>query len=151
MPILCAAEARAEPEVLAHMKAKSNGLYLYRSPKFLSAEHGDKPRERFPSTKLSESAVRNWLNSKAQPLVGLYSSSTKERYSGGQYYAPADGAAAFSGDTMSEFARAFLAGELTPYEKPEPEPAAGGGDEDLSDSDDDYGGGDEDDEYKDEA
>jgi hypothetical protein len=40
---------------------------------------------------------------------------------GGQYYAPADGAAAFSGDTMSEFARAFLAGELTPYEKPEPE------------------------------
>jgi len=70
---------------------------------------------------------------------------------GGQYYAPADGAAAFSGDTLSEFARAFLAGELTPYEKPEPEPAAGGDDEDLSDNDDDYGGGDEDDEYKDEA
>jgi len=211
----------AAPDVLAKLKSKTGGLYLYRSPKFLSAEHGDKPRERFPSTKLSESAVRNWLNSKAQPLVGLYSSSTKERYSGatlvvffnldfaknakgvsyvlkrarkaaaklkgklavavasstdlsyelgdyglptdkpntilmgisagGQYYAPADGAAAFSGDTMSEFARAFLAGELTPYEKPEPEPAAGGGDEDLSDSDDDYGGGDEDDEYKDEA
>jgi len=72
----------AAPDVLAKLKSKTGGLYLYRSPKFLSAEHGDKPRERFPSTKLSESAVRNWLNSKAQPLVGLYSSSTKERYSG---------------------------------------------------------------------
>jgi hypothetical protein len=66
--------------VLAHMKAKSNGLYLYRSPKFVSKEHGDRPRERFPSDKLSESAVSNWLSAKAQPLVGLYSSTTKDRY-----------------------------------------------------------------------
>jgi len=70
-----------EPEVLAHMKAKSNGLYLYRSPKFVSKEHGDRPRERFPSGKLTDSAVSNWLSAKAQPLVGLYSSSTKDRYS----------------------------------------------------------------------
>ena len=33
---------------------------------------------------LGKTALYNayWLNSKAQPLVGLYSSSTKERYSG---------------------------------------------------------------------
>ena len=33
------------PEVLAKLKSKGNGLYLYRSPKFVSKEHGDRPRE----------------------------------------------------------------------------------------------------------
>ena len=67
------------PEVLAKLKSKAGGLYLFRSPKFVSAEHGDRPRERFPSDKLSESAVTNWLQSKAQPLVGLFSTSTSTR------------------------------------------------------------------------
>lgn len=71
------------PEVLAKLKAKSEGLYLYRSPRFLSKEHGDRPRERFPSSTLSQSAVSNWLAAKAAPLVGLFSSDTKERYVGG--------------------------------------------------------------------
>ena len=71
------------PEVLAKLKAKSDGLYLYRSPRFLSKEHGDRPRERFPTSTLSQSAVSNWLASKAAPLVGLFSSDTKERYIGG--------------------------------------------------------------------
>ena len=69
------------PELLEKFKASKNGgLFLYRSPKFVSKEHGDKPRERFPSDKWSESAVQNWLKAKAQPLVGLFSTSTKERY-----------------------------------------------------------------------
>jgi len=71
-----------EPEVLAKLKAKGDALFLYRSPKFISKEYGDRPRERFPSTKLSESAVTNWLNAKAQPLVGKYSSQTSDRYKG---------------------------------------------------------------------
>ena len=40
----------------------SSALYLYRSPRFLSTEAGDKPRERFPAEKLSDSGVSNWLN-----------------------------------------------------------------------------------------
>jgi len=71
------------PEVLAKLKAKSEGLYLFRSPRFISQEHGDRPRERFPSSTLSQSAVSNWLASKAAPLVGFFSSDTKERYIGG--------------------------------------------------------------------
>jgi len=70
------------PDVLAKLKSKAGGLYLYKSPQFLSVEHGDRPRERFPSDKLSESAVSNWLKAKAQPLVGLFSSSTSTRYEG---------------------------------------------------------------------
>ena len=48
----------------------------------LSKEHGDRPRERFPSAALTQSAVSNWLASKSQPLVGLFNSDTKERYVG---------------------------------------------------------------------
>jgi len=65
------------------LKQKSSmGLYIYRSPKFLSPDkaHGDRPRERFPSDKLTESAVGNWLAAKTQPLVGQFSSTTKDRY-----------------------------------------------------------------------
>lgn len=69
-------------EVLAKIKCKTSGLFLYKSPKFLSKEHGDKPRERFPSEKLNEGAVSKWLKAKAQPLVGQYSSTTKDRYTG---------------------------------------------------------------------
>ena len=101
--------------MLAKLKAKGDGLYLYRSPRFvskertltrtltlaptqtltltltptltrtptLSQEHGDRPRERYPSSTLSQSAVSNWLAAKAAPLVGLFSSDTKERYVGG--------------------------------------------------------------------
>jgi hypothetical protein len=69
-----------EPALLSKLKVKSGSLFLYRSPKFLSKEHGDRPRERFPSDALSESAVTNWLNTKAQPLVGQFSMSTKARY-----------------------------------------------------------------------
>lgn len=72
----------SSPEVLAKLKCKNSGLFLYRSPKFVSVKDGDRPRERFPSDKLSESSVANWLASKAQPLVGLYSFSTKDRYKG---------------------------------------------------------------------
>jgi hypothetical protein len=69
------------PEVLEKLKQKSSlGLYIYRSPKFLSKEHGDRVRERFPSDKLTTSAVENWLATKTQPLVGQYSSATKDRY-----------------------------------------------------------------------
>jgi len=70
----------SSPEVLEQLKSKAGGLYLFRSPKFLSTEHGDRPRERFPSDKWSESAVSNWLKAKAQPLVGLYNSQTSSRY-----------------------------------------------------------------------
>jgi len=70
------------PDVLAKLKCKSSGLFLYRSPRFVSKEHGDRPRERFPSDKLTESAVTSWLSAKAQPLVGQYSSTTKDRYKG---------------------------------------------------------------------
>ena len=55
---------------------------LTRTPT-LSQEHGDRPRERYPSSTLSQSAVSNWLAAKAAPLVGLFSSDTKERYVGG--------------------------------------------------------------------
>ena len=72
-----------DPDVLAKLKQKSKaGLYLYRSPKFLSKEHGDRPRERYPSEKLTNDGVTNWLNAKAQPLVGKYSSMTQDRYKG---------------------------------------------------------------------
>jgi protein disulfide isomerase len=71
------------PEVLAKLKSKNGGLYLYRSPRFVSKEHGDRPRERFPSASLSEATVSTWLADKAQPLVGLFSSDTKSRYLGG--------------------------------------------------------------------
>ena len=68
------------PEVMEKLKCKKNGLFLYRSPKFISTKDGDRPRERFPSDTLSESAVSNWIAAKAQPLVGMFSSSTKDRY-----------------------------------------------------------------------
>lgn len=72
-----------EPAVLAVLKQKSkSGLYLYRSPKFLSKEHGDRARERYPSDKLSSDGVTNWLNAKAQPLVGQFSMTTQDRYKG---------------------------------------------------------------------
>ena len=64
--------------VMAALKAKPGGLYLYRSKKFLA--DGERPRERFPSGHLTESAVQNWLKAKAMPLVGMFSSMTKERY-----------------------------------------------------------------------
>jgi len=70
------------PEVLAKLKCKSQGLFLYRSPKFVSPKDGDRPRERFPSAELSDSAVSNWLKAKAQPLVGIFNHNTKERYAG---------------------------------------------------------------------
>mmetsp|Transcript_61375 Transcript_61375/g.102151 ORF Transcript_61375/g.102151 Transcript_61375/m.102151 type:complete len:349 (+) Transcript_61375:81-1127(+) len=69
-----------EPEVLAKLKSKNGGLFLYRSPRFVSSEHGDRPRERYPSATLNEQAVANFLSAKAQPLVGQYSSTTKDRY-----------------------------------------------------------------------
>ena len=203
--------------VLAKLKAKSDGVYLYRSPRYISAEHGDRPRERFPGKTVSESAMRNWLTAKAQPLVGEYNFKTKERYTqpvlvvymnldvaqnaksvayvlkrarkaaagfkadgkrlsvavasllepelkdfglvstnknsdilmglvdGDTYYRPAggDGAGkvAFSAGALAEFARGFLAGELTPYEKPEEEykddEATGGeGDDDFAEEGD---------------
>jgi len=196
------------PEVLEKLKCKKAGLFLYRSPKFLSKKDGDRPRERFPSDTLTESAVKNWLSAKAQPLVGLFSSSTKERYKGAvlvvflnldfekngqsveyvlkrarkaaaalkkegkplaiavarlsdmnyeladygltstkptadilmglrvgsdynfKYYSSATyfdekgTSAAFSGKTLSAFADAYLAGELTPYVKPDEPPPA---------------------------
>jgi len=199
------------PEVLEKLKSKAGGLYLFKSPRFVSKEHGDRPRERFPSDTLTENAVSNWLSSKAQPLVGMYSSSTKDRYkgpvlvifmnldfdanskgvtyvlkrarkaavalkgklsiavasvsdmsyelsdfgltskseksdmlmgisAGGQYYGAAEGTA-FSAKALTAFADAFLAGELTPYEKPPYEPPAGDDGEGESEAnyDDDVG------------
>lgn len=70
------------PEVLAKLKCKKSGLFLYRSPKFISVKDGDRPRERYPSDTFSDSAVSNWLAAKAQPLVGMYSHSSKDRYKG---------------------------------------------------------------------
>jgi len=181
-----------DAEVLSKLKSKTGGLYLYRSPKFLSVEHGDRPRERFPSTKFTPDAVTNWLEAKAQPLVGPYSMQTKDRYktpvltifmnldfdknaksvayvlkrarkvaaglkgklavsvgslsemsyemesygltstksvdilmgirSGYEYYGLSD--KAFSKDSLTAFAKKFLAKELSPYVKPEEPPAA---------------------------
>ena len=70
----------SSPEVMAKLKCKKNGLFLYRAPKFVSVKDGDRPRERFPSDTLTQSAVANWIAAKAQPLVGQFSHSTKERY-----------------------------------------------------------------------
>jgi len=189
------------PELLEKLKVKKSGLFLYRSPKFMSTKDGDRPRERFPSDTLSESAVTNWLAAKAQPLVGLYNHNTKDRYksavalvflnldfekqsknieyvlkrarkvaaslkgkklaiavasstdmsyelgdyglksksaneilmgikSGSDYYSAVSffegsgSSSAFSGKSLSSFADAFLAGKLTPYEKPEEPPPA---------------------------
>jgi len=72
----------AAPDVLEKLKSKNGGLYMYRSPRFVSKDHGDRPRERFPSATLSETTVSNWLGEKAQPLVGQYSYTTKTRYLG---------------------------------------------------------------------
>jgi len=179
-------------EVMEKLKSKTGGLYLYRSPFYVSKEHGDRARERFPGENLNEAAVGHWLASKAQPLVGEFSSTTRSRYQSAvliifmnldfemssksvnyvlkrarkvavglkgklaiavasitsmsyklsdygltstkdsdillaiqagpddsalKYGAPAD--KAFSGDTLSAFANAYLAGELTPYQSPE--------------------------------
>jgi len=201
------------PEVLEKLKCKKTGLFLFRSPKFLSTKDGDRPRERFPSDTLSETAVSNWLVKKAQPLVGLFSSSTKERYKDGvlvifmnldfekndkgvkyvlkrarkaaaalkgkklaiavgalsdfsyeladyglvaskggndilmgikagsdyygatAYFDEKGTSAGFSGTTLTAFADAYLAGELTPHVKPEEPPPAG--------DDDEYKGGEE--------
>lgn len=68
--------------VLERLKSKTGGLYLYRSPYYLSKEHGDRPRERYPGDSLSEGAVSDWIGKKAQTLVGEYSSSSTERYKG---------------------------------------------------------------------
>jgi len=207
-------------DVMTAMKAKkAGGIYVYKSPRFVSAEHGDRPRERFPAAVASGPALTNWLSAKAQPLVGLYSTSTKERYKGpvlviylnldfeqnlkgvnyvlkrarkaagalkpklavavanladatyeledygltstkpksdilmgisqptGPYeskkYAPPAEASAFSAAAMSEFARAFLAGELEAYEKPPPSDDGSAGDGEGYNEDDDYSGGDE--------
>ena len=68
------------PEVLEKLKSKAGGLYVYRSPKLLSKDAGDRPRERFPSDTWNENAVSNWLAAKSQPLVGYYSATTSSRY-----------------------------------------------------------------------
>jgi len=67
-------------DVLEKLKVKSNGIFLYRSPKFVSTEHGDRPRERFPSDTFAEATLSSWVKAKAQPLVGKWSYATKERY-----------------------------------------------------------------------
>ena len=198
-----------EPVVLERLKSKAGGLYLYRSPKLLSPEHGDKPRERYPSGKLNVAAATNWIQTKAQPLVGLYNSKTAERYRQStvvifmnanfetnaknvkyvlkrarkvavglkgklsvalspssemswdlkdfglevpkpssdirvgirtaddghsrKYYGSAE--TTFSEKNLQAFADDFLAGKLTPYERPDPPPPPPYGDEDDKDAD----------------
>lgn len=68
------------PELLKKLKLTSGGLYLYRSPHWISKEHGDRTRERFPGDKLTTTAVSHWAETKVQPLVGQYSAETSERY-----------------------------------------------------------------------
>merc|ERR1712087_113527 len=67
-------------DVLEKLKVKKNAVLLYRSPRYLSEKYGDRKRERFPSTKLTESSMKNWLLSNAQPLVGQYTYNSKARY-----------------------------------------------------------------------
>jgi len=69
-----------DAKVLEKLKVKTSAVYLYRSPRFVSEKYGDRKRERFPSAKLSETAMKNWLTANAQPLVGQFSYTTKERY-----------------------------------------------------------------------
>lgn len=69
------------PEILEKLKQKSKvGVYLYKAPKFVSKEHGDRLRERYPSDNLVVDGMTNWLDAKAQPLVGQYTSTTSARY-----------------------------------------------------------------------
>jgi len=68
------------PAVLERVKAKNGGVFIYRAPNFVSEKYGDRPRERFPSARLTNPAVKNWLLAKTQPLVGGYTYSSKERY-----------------------------------------------------------------------
>lgn len=70
------------PALLEKMKSKAGGLYLYRSPRYVSKEHGDRPRERYPSDTYAQGPVVHWLNTRAQPLVGEFNFNTKERYTG---------------------------------------------------------------------
>jgi protein disulfide isomerase family A protein 3 len=67
-------------EVLEKLKVKKEAVLLYRSPRYLSEKYGDRKRERFPSTKLAEASLKNWLLSNAQPLVGQYTHTSKGRY-----------------------------------------------------------------------
>jgi len=182
------------PAVMEKLKLKAGSVYLYRAPRYVSKEFGDRPRERFPGDNLTQSAASHWLSIKAQPLVGEYSSTTQDRYtsavliiylnldwnentkkinyvlkrarkvadglrgklalavasisskgyelddyglssqddsdvlmgiragsdySADKYAPPSD--KAFSADTLKAFADAYLAGELTPFKKPDDE------------------------------
>lgn len=68
------------PQVLEKIKTKTGGVYLYRSPYYVSKDHGDRARERFASDTLSQAGIEHWLETKAQPLVGEYSTKTQDRY-----------------------------------------------------------------------
>jgi len=68
------------PEVLTKLKVSKSALFLYRSPRYVSEKYGDRKRDRFPSSKISGSALKSWLQTRAQPLVGQFTPSTKERY-----------------------------------------------------------------------
>jgi hypothetical protein len=69
-----------EAKVLERLKSKAGGVYFYRSPRYVSKEHGDRPRERFPGDNVTESAVTHWLETRPLPLVGEYSSKVEDRY-----------------------------------------------------------------------
>jgi len=71
------------PEVLAKIKFKPGqflaGLYLFRSPWYVSKDH-DRARERYTSDTLTQEGVQHWIDTKAQPLVGEFNSDTEHRY-----------------------------------------------------------------------
>lgn len=74
------------PEVLAQINSKPGkflgdnaGLYLFRSPWYVSKEH-DQAHERFTSDTFTEEAVQEWIATRAQPLVGEFNSHTQHRY-----------------------------------------------------------------------
>jgi hypothetical protein len=174
----------SSPELLEKMKVKKEGVYLFRSPWYLSTEDGDRPRETFPGNTPTEAGIAHWALSKAQPLVGEFTMQTMGRYknvliifveelkrpwsnmvkyvlkrarkvavgikdklavavasketleelgesmnshvlmeirhgtdSDAPRYRPS-AAKPFSADSLQEFANAYLAGELKPYEDP---------------------------------
>ena len=71
-----------DSNVLARLKSKAGGIYLFPDARFVSTKHGDRGRERYPGKAIDEAPLSRWLASKAQPLVGQLTVTSKERYLG---------------------------------------------------------------------
>ena len=59
----------------------TNALVVFKSSRFVSTEHGDKLRARYPSSSLAhETALLDFIASHSQPLVGMLSPNSQDFY-----------------------------------------------------------------------